>query len=155
MFEFFYWGFMLKKCSKCREMKNRDQFNKDKRLSDGLYPSCRQCFNITRRRRRRASGPMCYRRENDKSKYGLTSSQSDWVDQLRQHGRCFCCNEKRGSRKLFIDHDHKTNQVRGILCMRCNIVEGYISKHIALGKLEIGGWWGQYLASPPGIQGLP
>ena len=37
---------------------------------------------------------------------------------------CACCS--RADSKLFIDHDHITNQFRGYVCRRCNIALGYL-----------------------------
>ena len=38
-----------------------------------------------------------------------------------QDGRCaICLREPTDSRRLDIDHDHKTMQVRGLLCHTCN-----------------------------------
>lgn len=40
---------------------------------------------------------------------------------VKQGGRCaICLVEPSTSRRLDIDHDHKTLKVRGLLCHRCN-----------------------------------
>ncbi len=41
-------------------------------------------------------------------------------------GKCAICGETRkgNKRNLALDHYHKTNKVRGILCMRCNVALG-------------------------------
>lgn len=33
---------------------------------------------------------------------------------------CWICGTPPKSRRLHIDHDHKTGKVRGLLCFRCN-----------------------------------
>lgn len=40
----------------------------------------------------------------------------------KQNGKCGICNkdEKEFKRRLSVDHNHKTGQVRGLLCYRCN-----------------------------------
>jgi hypothetical protein len=38
----------------------------------------------------------------------------------RQSGHCALCPATPKTRRLHVDHDHKTKQVRGLLCMRCN-----------------------------------
>lgn len=37
-----------------------------------------------------------------------------------QDGHCALCPNVAGERRLHIDHDHKTMEVRGLLCFRCN-----------------------------------
>jgi hypothetical protein len=37
-----------------------------------------------------------------------------------QGGRCAICRNKPRSIRFAVDHDHKTGEVRGILCKRCN-----------------------------------
>lgn len=38
----------------------------------------------------------------------------------RQGGHCALCPATPKTRRLHIDHDHRTMQVRGLLCHRCN-----------------------------------
>ncbi|WP_087886633.1 endonuclease VII domain-containing protein [Streptomyces alboflavus] len=50
--------------------------------------------------------------------YGLSSD--DYARILKfQNGRCAICGETRRA-NLAVDHCHKTNAVRGLLCARCN-----------------------------------
>ena len=50
----------------------------------------------------------------------------------KQDGKCAICKRHQSelSKKLSVDHDHKTGKVRGLLCSHCNgivlqIVENY------------------------------
>jgi hypothetical protein len=38
----------------------------------------------------------------------------------RQGGVCAICKGRPQSKRLAVDHDHKTGEVRGLLCSRCN-----------------------------------
>jgi hypothetical protein len=37
-----------------------------------------------------------------------------------QHGHCALCPNTPKTRRLSVDHDHRTGAVRGLLCYRCN-----------------------------------
>ncbi len=51
--------------------------------------------------------------------YGITVD--DYNRMLKQQkGVCFICRRAPGTRRLAVDHDHKTGAVRGLLCSRCN-----------------------------------
>lgn len=39
---------------------------------------------------------------------------------VRQGGHCALCPSEPKARRLHVDHDHETGQVRGLLCHRCN-----------------------------------
>lgn len=58
-----------------------------------------------------------------------------------QHSRCALCG--RWDRALVVDHDHQTAEVRGLLCQRCNGVEGRESRWKPSPAIE------QYRAWPP------
>jgi hypothetical protein len=52
---------------------------------------------------------------------------ADWEQMLiEQSGLCAICNRPMtGYREPCVDHDHKTNEVRGLLCSWCNKGIGY------------------------------
>lgn len=54
-------------------------------------------------------------------KYGMTPEQYDAMA-LDQDHVCAICQE--GS-ELFVDHDHTTGRVRGLLCKHCNLALGH------------------------------
>ena len=59
-----------------------------------------------------------------KQRYGITAKQfSDMI--WNQNNKCLICKEtfKVTGKKLTIhvDHCHKSNKVRGLLCARCNV----------------------------------
>ncbi len=70
-----------------------------------------------------------------KYSYGLTREQWQALYD-KQRGKCALCsgNGHTGGReaKLYVDHDHVTKKVRGLLCHRCNLGLG------ALGDNEEG-----------------
>ena len=65
-----------------------------------------------------------------KAKYGMTVEDYDALLKL-QKGRCAMCKQKYG-RTLHVDHDHRTNVVRGLLCQRCNMGIGLLQDSINL-----------------------
>ena len=51
--------------------------------------------------------------------YGITGDDYDALLAL-QGGKCAICRARPRSKRLAVDHDHKTGAVRGLLCSRCN-----------------------------------
>ena len=84
-----------------------------------------------------ASLPVKERKRRDrmynlKKKYGITPEQFDAM-LAAQGGVCAVCKGTHGEhgRPLFMDHKHGTKQTRGILCVRCNLLVGFIEKNEA------------------------
>ena len=60
-------------------------------------------------------------------KFGLTKEQYNQKVEL-QLGGCAICKQRCETRtNLAVDHDHKTNAVRDLLCHRCNTVLGMVN----------------------------
>lgn len=58
--------------------------------------------------------------------YGLTSEEY-WKVYEYQGGKCAICQRATGKRKkLSVDHDHSTGEVRMLLCTRCNRMLGHL-----------------------------
>lgn len=66
-----------------------------------------------------------FRKYNLKHLYGISIEQYDEMYQ-RQGGRCAVCGTHQSllKRRLYVDHDHKTGKVRGLLCYNCNSAIG-------------------------------
>jgi hypothetical protein len=58
-----------------------------------------------------------------KRKYGVTRDQYNTRLQ-EQDGVCAICQREDPHRALAVDHDHKTGEVRGLLCADCNTALG-------------------------------
>ena len=54
-------------------------------------------------------------------RYGITEAQYDELLE-KQHQRCFVClkHQDEFKTRLCVDHNHKTGEVRGVLCGYCN-----------------------------------
>jgi hypothetical protein len=65
-------------------------------------------------------------------KYGLTPEL--YVEMLsRQDFKCAICGTDKPSNKdiyFHVDHDHATNEIRGLLCLKCNMGLGYFNDNI-------------------------
>lgn len=58
--------------------------------------------------------------------YGITKEQYEEL-YAAQDGVCFICQRATGkTKKLAVDHDHKTGYVRGLLCSTCNKILGHL-----------------------------
>lgn len=94
-----------KKCPKCSMTKKISDFAKNKTSNDKLNPYCRECTRVYQ-------VSIVYK--IDKNAYTKLESE--------HNKSCAICKtpEKKLSRKLDIDHDHRTNKNRGLLCGKCN-----------------------------------
>jgi len=108
-----------KNCPTCGKVKRQFEFYLHKTNLDGLRGQCIDCEKE-------------YRTTNGKyikleTKFGLTKYQYQKILES-QGGVCaMCgCTSKEEGRALVVDHDHKTDKIRGILCNKCNLAVGLL-----------------------------
>jgi len=58
-------------------------------------------------------------RHHLRNRYGIDEKQWQAIND-KQGGVCAICDSPPKKRRLHTDHDHKTGQIRGILCFSCN-----------------------------------
>jgi hypothetical protein len=97
------------------------------RLGDGAW-RCRPCHNAKLREYYK-NNPRPLRRYDPvtglQKKWGLTMADLDAMLEA-QGGVCAICKGVDwGHRRASIDHCHKTGQIRGLLCHKCNIGLGH------------------------------
>lgn len=101
------YGDGTKDCSSCGERKKVEFFDQRRGKLQGYMAKCRACESNHQLESRLAS------------KYGITLTQYDMLLEA-QEDRCAICRRKPRSKRLAVDHNHKTGEVRGLLCMTCN-----------------------------------
>lgn len=129
----------LKTCTRCKEEKSPVEFATRNARPIGKSAWCKACLKKWR---------QAYREKNPKKFkdyefvrglrrfYGMTVQQYNKM-LLDQENCCACCG-KHGSqfkRRLHVDHDHETGQIRALLCTECNPGMGYF-KH-SIERLEM------------------
>lgn len=75
--------------------------------------------------------PKAQRKSHLKRTYNL--SLDEYTQMLnKQDGKCSICKmDITENGKAYVDHDHMTNKVRELLCMRCNSALGMIKENVA------------------------
>ena len=127
----------MKTCSKCKLLLSLDKFNRDSYNPDGFQYRCKSCReeyrkSIAPNERQRVSNwrkgnPDKYRNCHLKRTYGITLEDYNTL-LASQNGCCAICKSSQpgGRMKWFcVDHDHKTNKVRALLCGACNQSLGF------------------------------
>ncbi len=99
---------MTRVCNKCLTPKPLEDFAIDKTRKLGRQYSCKIC-------KRKATWVSSIVKD-----YDLTEAEYHAI--LDKQGMCcaVCKKKPTPSRRLCVDHNHLTGEVRGLLCDRCN-----------------------------------
>ena len=130
-------------CVDCRaEAQRRGQEPKVWRPAPYGGPRTPRCATHERQRKREAKAGTHERRVQ--KVYGLEPGQYGRI-YLFQGSVCAICRRATGAtRKLSVDHDHRTGLVRGLLCRPCNDMLGHLRDDPEM-ALRVA----QYLKVPP------
>ena len=114
---------MTKTCTKCFQNKPLTDFPKDQSKKDGRRPDCKECVN---HRNQAKYSPEKARETHLQKTYGISLDEYDAMIDT-QNGMCAICfstNPKGRFGRFFVDHDHATGEIRGLLCYNCNAAIG-------------------------------
>lgn len=122
---------LFKTCSQCNIEKPLTDFNKASKGRFKVRADCRAC--------QKAAESLYYSTEVGKlarfkqwlkTRYGLSIEEYEKLV-AKHDGNCAICNNPPTSYfKLYIDHDHATGKVRGLLCSQCNSLLGMAKENI-------------------------
>lgn len=112
----------MKRCGRCKKNKDLRFFSESKRTRDGYRCWCKYCCNKMNRQYYNPSKEGHRKRDQ---RYGLYYKDYNTLFD-KQEGKCALCGISHSEvwRGLHVDHCHKTNIVRGLLCFHCNTALG-------------------------------
>ena len=118
-----------KRCTQCKLVKSLDAFHHRSRRdgTHGYQPKCKACRSA-------------YSREKGyylKRDYNLSIEDYRTMLESQDYVCAICGLSCRTQQNLVVDHDHKTGQVRGLLCRGCNSMLGYIMDDVTTLKNAI------------------
>lgn len=123
-----------KDCSVCGMNRPLEWFHRHPTAPDGRRAQCKDCVSVYTKKRY-AENPQRHRDAVDRSRYGMEPGDYERMF-AEQKGQCAICGRHDSecprhnprARGLNVDHDHTTGEVRGLLCLQCNLAVGYIEK---------------------------
>lgn len=103
-------------CRKCGESRETE-----------FYPlsrsECKKCA-CARTSARTKGKTNLHRERHLKRAYGITPEQYDSMF-AAQRGLCALCGKPPNDENFMVDHDHKTNEIRGLVHRFCNSLLGF------------------------------
>lgn len=116
---------VLQTCSLCGKNKQRKEFYKDFRRPKGVQSECKECVLKMRRNDYRKHKPNYQKNNRNRHlvrEYGITTDQYNQMV-INQNSCCEICNrhvDDIKNHKLYVDHNHGTDKIRGLICGSCN-----------------------------------
>lgn len=122
-------------CARCRQYLDLGEFTRQKTKINSYCKPCHSAYLHERA---------------IKVSFGMSPEEYERL-MVIQGGVCAICEKKPRSRRLAVDHNHSTGEIRGLLCTRCNhkTLGGAGDSATLLRRAA------QYLESPPALTGEP
>jgi hypothetical protein len=125
-------------CSSCKETKDESLFPKATGKARGYAWICKRCKIVKRKEKQASMSQEDWASLNRsywlKSQYNM--SLEDYNKLLReQNHKCKICKIDETEvmkQTLYVDHNHQTGEIRGLLCHHCNAGLGHFRDTIAL-----------------------
>lgn len=145
----------LRQCPVCKELKPRtsDFFYRDRKSPSGLQYYCKECRSESASKYAKDNREKTSKRKMDWAKnnpdrvesnrlsklYGITTETYREILESQDFACAICAYvPSSGDKALHVDHNHKTGNVRGLLCHRCNSALGFLrdSEEVCLSTLK-------------------
>ena len=132
----------MKTCKICNELKPLTEFYQTVKNGTpyGHHGKCKKCYV---KKQQENYDPVKKRDENLKRVYGIGIEEYNTLLEKQGH-KCAICNstDPKGRKSgrgggvdvFYVDHNHKTGEVRGLLCNVCNRTIGYVNEDVELIK---------------------
>lgn len=109
-------------------------YKRHRMKTDPVYAEKVRIYDKKRSEKRRKDPKykMNLRNRMLKSNYNIDLNDYDKLLE-KQDNKCAICEQRRITKKnknLHVDHDHSTGEIRGLLCIKCNLYMGEIDKNI-------------------------
>ena len=130
----------MRTCKICNQSKPLTEFYQTVRKGKpyGYHGKCKSCYV---KKQQETYDPIKKRDENLKRVYGIGIEEYNIL--LKEQNNCcaICGSTDPKGRKsgrgggvdvFYVDHDHKTGKVRGLLCNICNRTMGYVGENLGI-----------------------
>jgi hypothetical protein len=127
----------IKWCGGCKEEKSISLYHKNRSREDGLQDQCKECKKVFNARSNPRHNPINNPKNADymwerslQRKYGITAEDYNYMLEQQQGGCAICFQGNPSGRRLAVDHNHDTGEVRGLLCGSCNVGLGNFGDNV-------------------------
>jgi len=114
-------------CRICHKIKHTSEYRQTKRRKKGYQQPCKQCNRENR---------TSFKRKIER-RYKISFKEYEKLLKDQENKCLICKKEFIDSKHTHIDHNHTTNEVRGLLCHKCNSILGYSEENIEILKEAI------------------
>lgn len=133
-----------KTCARCKETKTRGDFFIDRAKKHGVCSNCKVCATKTameKYERDKVKLNLARMDAATKDRYGITTEEKRALAAYQENVCAVCGSADTQNQKYgdwFVDHNHETGEIRGLLCALCNFALGNVrdSKAILLAMIS-------------------